>query len=88
VFDVDEGRRPAFALCFCDCMQRQSGLTARFGAVNFNDSSARKSADAERQIECDRTGLNDLERHAFLEISHAHNRAFAELTLDLRERTA
>ena len=53
--------------------------------VHFHDTAAREAADAECEVERDRTGGDDVDRHAFGEIAHIHYRAFAELALDLRE---
>ena len=86
VFDVDEGRRSAGLLRFGDGMQRERRLTARFRTVDLDDAAARETADAEREIERDRAGRDDVERHALLEVAHLHDRAFTELPLDLRQR--
>ena len=67
VLDVDEGRRAAVLLRFGDHVQRERRLTARFRTVDLDDAAARKPADAEREIEGDRSGRDDVERHALLE---------------------
>ena len=83
---VDEGRRSPRLLRFGDGVQRERRLTARLRAVDLDDAPARKAAHAERQIERDRPRRDDFERHPLLEVAHPHNRAFSELTLDLRQR--
>src|SRR5271168_2936454 len=67
-------------------MQRQRGLARGFRAVNFDDAAARQAADAERDVEAERTGRNRLDLHRLLVLAQAHDRALAERALDLRER--
>ena len=86
MLDVDEGRGSTRLLGLGDRVQRERRLAARLGTVDLDDSPARKPADPQSQIERDRAGRNDFERHAFLEIAHPHDRAFPELPLDLRQR--
>ena len=85
VLDVDEGRRAAVLLRLGDRVQRERRLTAGFRSVDLDDAAARETADAEGEIEGDRAGRDDVERHAFLELAHLHDRALAELPLDLGE---
>ena len=54
-------------------------------AVDLDDPAARQAADAERDVERDRAGGDDLDRRAGL-VAEAHDRALAELLLDLGER--
>src|SRR5581483_2238624 len=86
VLDVDERRRPAGLLRLGDDVQRERRLTGRLRPVDLDDAPARQTADAEGEIEGDRSGRDDVERHLVGELAHFHDRAFAELTLDLRER--
>src|SRR5262249_26073666 len=60
------------------------GLAARLGAEDFDDAAARQAAPAEGNVEAERPGGNALhvERRAFAQL---HDRAFAELFLDLRQ---
>ena len=88
VLDVDEGGRAAVLLRFGDHVERQRRLTARFRTVDFDDAAAREPADAQGQVEGDRAGRDDVERHPLLNLAHLHDRALAELPLDLREGVA
>src|SRR5579875_3450912 len=51
-------------------------------------STSMKTADAECEIEGDRAGRDDFERHPLLYLAHLHDRALTELALDLGERIA
>jgi hypothetical protein len=73
-------------LRFGDHVQRERRLTARLRTVDFDDASARQPADAECEVEGDRSGRDDVERHPVGELAHLHDGALAELALDLRER--
>ncbi len=86
VLDVDERRGAAAALRLCDHVQRERRLTARLRPVDLDDAAARKAADAQRQVERDRARRDDVDRHPLGKISHLHDGALAELTLDLCER--
>ena len=88
VLDVDEGGRAAVLLRLGDDVQRQRRLTARFRSVDFDDAAAREPADAEREVEGDRSGRDDVERHPVRELAHLHDGALAELPLDLGEGVA
>ena len=50
----------------------------------LDDTAAGQTPDAERQVEGDRTGRDHLDRHPRL-VAEAHDRALAELPLDLEE---
>ena len=85
MFHVDEGCRAAEFLRFGDGVQRERRLSARFRTVDLRDATAREPADAEREIDRDRARRDDVKGHPFAELTHPHDRAFAELSLDLRE---
>ena len=51
MFRIDKGAHAASFLRFRDDVQRQRGLARRFRPVNLDYSTARQSADAERNIE-------------------------------------
>ena len=85
VLDVDEGGSAAVLLGFGDDVQGERRFTARFRPVDLDDTAAGEAADAEREIEGDRPGRDDVERHPLLNLAHLHDGAFAELTLDLSE---
>ncbi len=88
VLDVNERRRSSGALRLGDRVKRKRRLAARFGAVDFHHAPAGKTADAQREVERDRAARYDLVGHSLLKISHPHDRALAELALDLREGVA
>ena len=82
---VDEGGDAAVLLRLGDDMQRQRGLARAFRPEDFDDAAARQAADAERDIEAERTGRDrfDLGDGALAEL---HHRALAEIALDLAQR--
>ena len=84
MFNVYEHGIAAFALGFGDKRKTQSCLAGGFRAVNFNNSSARKAADAEGEVYCDRTRANRFDIH-FCRVAQPHQRAFAELLIDHAE---
>ena len=67
-------------------MQRERGLARRFRAEDLDDAAARQSADAERDIEPQRSCGNRLHLHRMLVLSEPHDGAFAEIPLDLTQR--
>ncbi len=86
VLDVDEGADAAGLLGFGNGVQRQRGLAGRFRPVNLDHPAARQAADAERNIEPERAGGDRLDIHRFVVLAELHDRALAELALDLGER--
>ena len=85
VLGVDEGGDAACALRVGDRVERQRRLTRRLRAVDLDDAAARETADAERDVEGDRAGGDDLDGCALV-AAQAHDRALAELAVDLGER--
>ena len=65
-------------------MQGQRRLAAGLRAVDLDDAAAREAADAEGNVEGDGAGRDDLDGGAAL-VAEAHDRALAELALDLGE---
>ena len=61
VLDVDERREAAALLGLGDDGERQRRLAGRFRAVNFHDAAAREAADAERAIDQNVAGGNDVD---------------------------
>ena len=61
VLGVDERAHAAGALRLGDRVQRQRGLARRLGAVDLDDAAARQAADAEREVERDRAGRDDVD---------------------------
>src|ERR1700674_5645749 len=86
VLDVDERRHAAGLLRLRDAVQRQRGLARGFGPVDLDHPAARQAADAERQVQRDRSGGKHLDLHVGGGLAQFHDGALAELALDLRER--
>ena len=61
VLGVDERGDAARALGVGDGVQRQRGLAGRLRAVDLDDAAARQPADAERDVEGDRAGGDDVD---------------------------
>ena len=85
VLGVDERGDSAGGLGVGHRMQRDGGLTRGLGTVDLDDATAGQTADAECDIECDRTGGDDRDRRPHL-LAEPHHRALAEVLVDLRER--
>ncbi len=83
VLGVDEGGDAAQLLRFGDDVQGHGGLTAGFRAVDFDDAAARKSADAQSQIQREASGGNYADGHQHVAAAQAHDRAFAVVLFDL-----
>ncbi len=86
VFRINERRRSAEFLHLRDHRQRQRGFARRFRTVDFNHTAARQAADAEADVEAQRTGRHRLDVLGDIRLAHAHDRALAELFFDLRQR--
>ena len=85
MFDVDERGKPAAFLRLCDNGQRERGFAGRFRTENFNHSSPRKSADAERAINENVAGRDDIDIDNLF-VTQAHNRAVAVILGNLLNR--
>ena len=85
VLGVDKGAGAAALLRLGDDMQRQRGLAGAFRPVNLDNAAARQPADAERDVEPERAGRDDLDL-LIGSRAHAHDGALAEGALDLRHR--
>ena len=83
---VDEGADAALLLSLGDGVQRERGLAGGFRPVDFDDASARQAADAERDIEAERAGGDDIDIHRPVVLAELHDRALAEISLDLGQR--
>ena len=79
---VDIGADPSVALGLRHGMHGQGGLTRGLGPVDLHDASPRETADPQGQVEGERSGRDGLDVHADV-VAHAHDRALAELLLDL-----
>src|SRR3989338_470176 len=85
VFRVDERRRTTQLLHFGDNLQRQRGLAGGFRAVDFNHTTARQAAHAERDVQAQRAGGYDLNIARHVMFAEAHDRTLAKLLLDLAQ---
>ncbi len=85
VLGVDEGAGAAELLHLGDDLQGERGLAARLRAVDLDHPAARQAADAEGDVEAERAGGDDLDVVDDLALAEAHDRALAELLLDLRQ---
>ncbi len=84
VLGVDEGCDPAGGLGVRDRVQSDGRLAGRFRTVDLHYASSWQPADAERHIQRDGTGRDDLDRWTGF-VTEPHNRALAELLVDLCE---
>ena len=82
VLGVDERRDASGFLRLGDGVDRQGRLARGFGTVNLDDASFGVTAYAERHVQGDRT-RGDYLYVGDLCARHAHDRAFAEILLDL-----
>src|SRR6185437_2297109 len=55
-------------------------------AINFDDTATRQTADAQCDVEAQRSGGDNLDVFDRLTCAEPHDRPFAELLFDLRER--
>ena len=72
---------PPRLLCLGQDVLAESGLARGLGAEDLGDSAARDAADAERKVQRDRAGRDDVHRLA-LGRAETHDRATTELLLD------
>src|SRR6516162_3817394 len=86
VFGVDEGADAALLLRFRQTMQRERGFAGGFRPVDFDHAAARQAANSERNVEAERAGGDGLHVHRLVVLAEPHDRALAEIALDLRER--
>ena len=85
VFDIDERRKSAALLRLGDDGERERGFARRFRSENLHHAAARKSAHAERAIDQDIAGGNDVDVDNG-SIAETHDRAVAEIFRDLLDR--
>jgi len=84
VFRVDERGDSAGRLNVGDGVKCEGRLSLRFRAVDFDDATPGQPTDAEGDIEGDGSGRNNGNLRAFFR-AEAHDRALAELTVNLCE---
>ena len=85
VLGVDEGGDAALALGVGDGVQRHGGLTGGFRTVDFHDTAAGQAANSQGDVQRDGAGRDDLDGRTDF-VAEAHDRAFAELLVNLGKR--
>ena len=65
-------------------VEGECGFTRGLGAINLDDAAARQTADAERDIESNRTGGNNRNGWPLVR-AESHDRPFSKLAINLRE---
>ena len=85
VLGVDEGRDAVGLLSLGDDVQGQRRLAARFRAKDLDDAAAGNPLAAQGHVERQAAGRNAGDRQRAV-ASQRHDRAFAELLLDLLQR--
>ena len=68
-----------------DRVQGNRRLTGGFGSVDLDDAAARKATDSEGDVEGEGAGRDHLDGGTVV-VTQSHDRALAELFIDLRER--
>ena len=86
VLGVDERAHAAELLGLGDDVVGQRRLARGLRAEDLDDAPARDAADAQREVERQRARGDRLHPDLRARVAHAHDRALAELALDLRER--
>ncbi len=81
---IDKGAGAALLLGLGHDLQRQRRLARRLGAINFDDAALGQAADAQRDIEPQRTGRNRLDIDLVVG-AEPHDRPLAEGLVDLRQ---
>jgi hypothetical protein len=83
VFGVDEGSGAAELLHLGNDLQRQRGLAGRFRAVDFDHPATWQAAHAQRDVQAQAAGGDDLDVFDHFAFAQAHDRTLAELLFDL-----
>ena len=86
VLGVDEGAHAAELLRLGEDVVDERRLARGLRAEDLDDAPARHAADAEREVERQRARRDRVDAHLRARVAHAHDRALAELALDLRQR--
>ena len=86
VLCIDEGTRAAGLLHLRNNRQRKRRFAGGFRPENFDDSSARKPTDAERQVETQRTRGHCFDILNASRVIHAHDGALTKLFFNVGER--
>ncbi len=82
---IDKGGRAALLLRLGNDLQRQRGLARGLRPVDLHHSAPWEAANAQCNVEADRTRGDGLDVPGRLGVPHAHDRALAELFFDLAE---
>ena len=82
---VNKGRYAAFLLALGNGVDGQGGLTGTLGTVNLDDTAARETADAQRHVEADAAGRNDVKLFIGA-VAKFHNGSFTVTLLNLVQR--
>ena len=73
-------------LHFGNDLQSEGGFAGRLRAVNFDDPTARQAAHAQRDVQAQRAGGDDLDVLDRLALTQAHDGALAKLLFNLGQR--
>ena len=84
VLGVDERGQSALSLGLRDHVVAERGLARRLGAEHLDHATARQAADAEPEIEREGSGRDRVDVDVG-RLAHLHDRALAELALDLAD---
>ncbi|MNV55214.1 hypothetical protein D3C71_1474410 [compost metagenome] len=87
VFGIHKRAGTAQLLHLGNHLQRERGLARRFRAIDLDHTATGQAAHAQRDIEAQRAGGDNLDVLDHLTFTQAHDRALAKLLLDLGERS-
>ncbi len=85
VLGIDESGVSTHRLRLCHHLERQCRLARRFGAIDLDDPSAWHPPDSQRVVDADRPGGDARDRCHRAFLAEPHDRALAELLLDLTD---
>src|SRR5882724_152041 len=83
MFGIDISSHAALLLRLSYDLQRQRCLTGGFGSIDLDDAAARHTADAQSNIESERTGRDYGDVFHYASLAELHDRPFAKLPFDL-----
>ena len=86
MFGVNERRRTATLLHFCNDVKGEGRLARAFRTVDLDHPAARQTAYAERKIQSERAGGHRLDLNHLALGAQFHHCAFAERAIELRKR--
>ena len=85
VLGIDECGHAPEALRLGNHLQRERRLARRFRSEDFGDAAAGQPPDAERKVDADGAGRDRFGRGDRVPLAESHDRALAELLLDLAD---